>query len=202
MGGTTTRARTKAKELPVVEQSAVDQADDARDRQIQLLSMKVEQHSVNLAVEAQKREALEAELRQSLTETRFELRQLQQSRAKAIEAIKTVKERCQQLHSQYVGHEASIVGLRRDVDRLLDGMLAPSRINAPQSPEGSSLYDDDDVKESRKLPDTRRRVGTSRAESMVSDIDEFRSEVSSITTGYAHSSLESALAAVRGARRE
>ena len=84
MGGTTTRARTKAKELPVVE------ADDARDRQIQLLSMKVEQHSVNLAVEAQKREALEAELRQSLTETRFELRQLQQSRAKAIEVIKAV----------------------------------------------------------------------------------------------------------------
>ena len=90
MGGTTTRARTKAKEPLVVEQSAVDQADDARDRQIQLLSMKVEQHSVNLAVEAQKREALGAELRQSLTETRFELRQLQQSRAKAIEVIKAV----------------------------------------------------------------------------------------------------------------
>ena len=202
MGGTTTRARTKAKEPPVVEQSsAVDKADDSRD-QIRLLSMKVEQHSVNLLVEAQKREALEAELRQSLTETRFELRALQQSRAKAIEAIKAVKERCQQLHSQYVGHEASIVGLRRDVDRLLDGMLTPSRMNAPQSSKGSSLYDDDTVVESSELPDKRRRIGTSRAESMVSDIDDARSELSSVATGYAHSSLESALAALRGARRE
>ena len=122
----------------VEQSSAVDKADDSRD-QIRLLSMKVEQHSVNLLVEAQKREALGAELRQSLTETRFELRALQQSRAKAIEAIKAVKERCQQLHSQYVGHEASIVGLRRDVDRLLDGMLTPSRMNAPQSSKGSSL---------------------------------------------------------------
>ena len=41
--------------------------------------MKVAQLSVNLVVEAQKREALEAELRQSLTKTRFELRQLQQA---------------------------------------------------------------------------------------------------------------------------
>ena len=119
-----------------------------------------------LAVEAQKREALEAELRQSLTETRFELRQLQQSRAKAIDAIKEVKDRCERLNSQYVVHEASIVGLRRDVDRLLDNMLAPSRMNAPQSPKGSSLYDDDTVVESSELPDTRRRIGTSRAESM------------------------------------
>ena len=54
--------------------------------------MKVAQLSVNLVVEAQKREALEAELRQSLTKTRFELRQLQQSHAKAIEAIQDAVE--------------------------------------------------------------------------------------------------------------
>ena len=68
--------------------------------QIKLLSMTVQQHSVNMAVEAQKRDALEAELRQALTETRFELRQLQQSRTKAIDAIKEVKDRCERLNSQ------------------------------------------------------------------------------------------------------
>ena len=188
MGGTTTRARTKAK---VVEEPVVDIADDARATQIELLNMKVEQHSVNLAVEVQKREALEAELRQSLTETRFELRQLQQSRAKAIEAIKDVKEKYQKLHTQYVGRDAAVASLRKDVDRLLDGALAPRRMNAPQSPQ-SSLYDEEE-----NLKD-KRRIGASRAESMVSDLDDARSEVSSIATGYVHSSLESALASVRG----
>ena len=84
-----------------MQQPVVENEVDARDTQLQLLSVKVEQHSVNLAVEAQKREALEAELRQSLTETRVELRQLQQSRAKAIDAIKQVKDRCERLNSQY-----------------------------------------------------------------------------------------------------
>ena len=40
------------------------------------------------------------------------------------------------------------------------------------------------------------------AASRVSELDDARSEVSSVTTGYCHSSLEAALAAVRGARRE
>ena len=154
-----------------------------------------------LAVEAQKREALEAELRQSLTETRFELRQLQQSRAKAIDAIKEVKDRCERLNSQYVGHAASIVGMRRDVDRLLDNVLVSSRKNAPQSPQ-SSVYEEDDVKQKSQLSRDKCRMGTSRAESMLSELDDARSEVSSVTTGYCHSSLEAALAAVRGTRRE
>ena len=201
MVGTTTRARKKTKEPEVVEERVEEKADDERDTQIKLLSMTVQQHSVNMAVEAQKREALEAELRQSLTETRFELRQLQQSRTKAIDAIKEVKDRCERLNSQYVGHEASIVGLRRDVDRMLDNVLAPSRMNAPQSPI-SSLYEEEDVKERSQLSRDKCRMGTSRAESMVSSIDDARSEVSSVTTGYCHSSLEAALAAVRGTRRE
>ena len=78
MVGTTTRARKKTKEPEVVEERVEEKADDERDTQIKLLSMTVQQHSVNMAVEAQKRDALEAELRQALTETRFELRQLQQ----------------------------------------------------------------------------------------------------------------------------
>ena len=50
----------------------------------------------------------------------------------------------------------------------------------------------------------KRRIRASRAESMVSDLDDARSEVSgipSIATGYAHSSLEAALASVRGIRK-
>ena len=70
----------------MVEERVEEKADDERDTQIKLLSMTVQQHSVNMAVEVQKRDALEAELRQALTETRFELRQLQQSRAKSIDA--------------------------------------------------------------------------------------------------------------------
>ena len=199
MVGTTTRARKKTKEPE--EERVEEKADDERDTQIKLLSMTVQQHSVNMAVEVQKRDALEAELRQALTETRFELRQLQQSRTKAIDAIKEVKDRCERLNSQYVGHEASIVGLRRDVDRMLDNVLAPSRMNAPQSPI-SSVYEDDDVKEKSQLSRDKCRMGTSRAESMVSELDDARSEVSSVTTGYCHSSLEAALAAVRGTRQK
>ena len=201
MVGTTTRARKKTKEPEVVEERVEEKADDERDTQIKLLSMTVQQHSVNMAVEAQKRDALEAELRQALTETRFELRQLQQSRAKSIDAIKEVKDRCERLNSQYVGHEASIVGMRRDVDRLLDNVLVSSRKNAPQSPQ-SSVYEEDDVKQKSQLSRDKCRMGTSRAESMVSELDDARSEVSSVTTGYCHSSLEAALAAVRGTRRE
>ena len=74
-------------------------------------------------------------------------------------------------------------------------------MNAPQSPQ-SSFYEDDDVTEKSQLPRDKCRMGTSRAESMVSEIDNARSEVSSVTTGYCHSSLEAALAAVRGTRRE
>ena len=105
------------------------------------------------------------------------------------------------MNSQYVGHEASMVGMRRDVDPLLDNVLVSSRMNAPQSPQ-SSVYEDDDVKQKSQLSRDKCRMGTSRAESMVSSLDDARSEVSSVTTGYCHSSLEAALAAVRGTRRK
>ena len=66
----------------------------------------------------------------------------------------------------------------------------------------NTMYEDDDVKQKSQLSRDKCRMGTSRAESMVSSLDDARSEVSSVTTGYCHSSLEAALAAVRGTRRE
>ena len=51
MVGTTTRARKKTKEPEVVEERVEEKADDERDTQIKLLSMTVQQHSVNMAVE-------------------------------------------------------------------------------------------------------------------------------------------------------
>ena len=173
------------------------------------MNAQVEQLSVNLAVEVQKRDALEAEIRQTLTETRFEIRQLQQSRAKAIDAIKAVKEHCQQLQVQYVENEASIAGLRRDVDRLLDDVLAQSRVSAPPIPESVSCHQHDHLQEGQPTPpEIKRTCSTNqhrltRAESMVSDLDDARSDVSSsvtVTTGYAHSSLDAALAAIRAMR--
>ena len=116
--------------------------------------------------------ASEAETKQTVTEMRFELRRLQERYAKLLDALREQRR-------EHLDTAKQLAALQHMSDKLLTVLRVSSKR--------------DDV--------TDEMHGHTRAESMVSDLDDARSEISSAvsasTARYAHSSLEAARASIR-----
>ena len=128
-----------------------------------------------------RRDTSEAETKQTVTEMRFELRRLQERYAKLLDALR--EQRREHL----------------DTAKQLAALQQMRNVRQAVVP-GTALSFDKDM--SSKRDDATNEVhGHARAESMVSDLDDARSEISSAvsasTARYAHSSLEAARASIR-----
>ena len=136
------------------------------------LSAKISQLQVTVTASDDRRDTSEAETKQTVTEMRFELRRLQERYAKLLDALKEQRR-------EHLDTAKQLAALQHMSDKLLTVLRVSSKR--------------DDV--------TDEMHGHTRAESMVSDLDDARSEISSAvsasTARYAHSSLEAARASIR-----
>ena len=188
MASTTTRASRKR-----AEQDATAEAQAQKDEML----AHIEQIAASHAAAEEKRASFEAELRQAVTEVRFELRQLQEKHRRA---SKYLQERCQELDVKSMAVTTTVGAFERSIERLLDRIGSSSLSDAASCADGVR----DDEQKDVQLP--HQRVGVAlAAEDRLSEIEDMRSEASVASTrrtGYCHSSLESArraLAASRGA---
>ena len=140
------------------------------------LSAKISQLQVSVTASDDRRDTREAETKQTVTELRFELRRLQERYAKLLDALR--EQRRERLDTA-----KQLAALQQMSDKLF-----------------TVLCFDKDMS-SKRDDTTNEKHGHTRAESMVSDLDDARSEISSAvsasTARYAHSSLEAARASIR-----
>jgi len=84
----------------------VNKQPDEQQQVVAALLSRVTQLEVGIVVAEQKRQATEAELKQSLTEVRFELRRLQESHESAVHAVKELREEVHQLRIKNVADDS------------------------------------------------------------------------------------------------
>jgi hypothetical protein len=169
----TTRSRAKGKTV-LTTTDTNNQFDAAMH--IGDLSAKISQLQVSVTASEDRRDTSEAETKQTVTEMRFELRRLQERYAKLLDALREQRR-------EHLDTAKQLAALQQMSDKLF-----------------TALCFDKDM--SSKRDDATNEVhGHTRAESMVSDLDDARSEISSAvsasTARYAHSSLEAARASIR-----
>ena len=174
----TTRSRTKGKAQPatLTDTTITNEFDAAMH--MGELSAKVSQLQVSVAASDTRRDISEAETKQTVTELRFELRRLQERYAKLLDALKEQRR-------ENIDTAKQLAALGQMSDKLFTVL---------RFDEGMSSKHDDAMNMSMTH-------GQTRAESMVSDLDDARSDISSAisasTAKYAHSSLEAAKSSLR-----
>ena len=140
------------------------------------LSAKISQLQVTVTASDDKRDTSEAETKQTVTEMRFELRRLQERYAKLLDALREQRR-------EHLDTAKQLAALQQVSDKLFTVLCS------------------DTGRGSKRDDATNKMHGHTRAESMVSDLDDARSEISSAvsasTARYAHSSLEAARASIR-----
>ena len=171
----TTRSRAKGKTVLTTTDTTRNNEFDAA-MHIGELSAKISQLQVTVTATDDRRDTSEAETKQTVTEMRFELRCLQERYAKLLDAIREQRR-------DHIETTKQLASLQQMSDKLFTVLRVDT---------GMSSKRDDTTNE--------MHVHT-RAESMVSDLDDARSEISSAvsasTARYAHSSLEAARASIR-----
>lgn len=209
MGGTTTRARTKAKAQPVADATAED--DDAAAAvatQLAELSARVHQQSLSVALANQKREATDAEhqaLREDIAMLRSKAAAAEERAYHTSATVKELQYKLLEEQKNVQDLEEKLADTRsrlRDVEDSHRKMEDSSRSKTRDTIEEIKKH----VVKQQNLERSAVNVGRvvlQRAESMVSDMDDARTEVSSSVTAssvaprYAHSSVESARRGLR-----
>ena len=193
MPAVTTRGRKTA-----ASKTAVEQAEDLAP-----LTARVQQLVVSVSMAEDKRSAMEAELRQKLTEIQFEQRNLQSRYAKLLDSQKRQDEAHQALAQKHVANASVIETVKKNIERLMDrfGLIqSDGKVRRPARTVQDEHVDQDEHVEARS--DGGSEVSFV-AESRVSELDELRTEVSSFSTastGYAHSSVEAVKKALASQR--
>ena len=212
MGGTTTRARTKAKAQPVADATAEDDdAAAAMATQLADLSARVHQLSISAALSNQKREATDAEhqaLREDIAMLRSKAAAAEERAYHTAATVKELQYKLLEEQKNVQDLEEKLADTRsrlRDVEdghrKIEDSMRSKTRDTIEEIKNHV-------VKQQKDLERSALNVGrvvAMRAESMVSDMDDARSQVSSsvaassVPPRYAHSSVESARRGLRAA---
>lgn len=186
MASTTTRASRKR-----AEHEAFAEAQAQKDEML----ARIEQIAASHAAAEEKRASFEAELRQAVTEIRFELRTLQEKHSRA---SKQLQERCLQLDVKSMAVTTTIDAFQRSIERLLDRVGPSSLSDAARRVDGARYDEQQDVQ-----PAHQRSGIMLAAEDRLSEMDDMRSEASvasTTPTGYCHSSLDSARRALAASR--
>ena len=189
MGGAATRGRKKA--VTEEDEAAVVAAATHRD-EMQACNTRVERLAAALTVAEEKQAAFDAEIRQAVTEVRFELRNMQQTHHRV---SKLLQEKCQDMEKKNVACTSTVATLERNIEHLLDRVVSTDRSDTASHIGGTpdERWEEDEPRE--RSQDLQRSDIKFAAEDRLSDIEDMRTEVSSATsapTGYCHSSLESA----------
>ena len=211
MGGTTTRARTKTKAQPVADATAED--DDAATAvaiQLAELSARVHQLSISLALSEQKRDAMESEQRQQRDDIGMLVQKACAMEERAFHSAATTKELISEIKDVQgnVSHlEEKLADTRsrlRDVEddhrKIEESLRSEARKSIEQIKNHVVKQQE---KAERGIADVIGRTVLERAESMVSDLDDARSEVSStvapssVAPRYSHSTIQTARKALR-----
>ena len=169
----TTRSRAKGK--TVLTTTDTNNEFDAA-MHIGELRAKISQLQVTVTASDDRRDTSEAETKQTVTEMRFELRRLQERYAKLLDALREQRR-------DHIDTAKQLTSLQHMTDKLFTVL----RVDTGMSSKCDDVRDEGH--------------GHTRAESMVSDLDDARTEISSAvsasTVRYAHSSLEAARASIR-----
>lgn len=207
MGGTATRARTK-KAQPVADATAED--DDAATAvatQLAELSTRVHQLSISLALSEQKRDAMESEQRKQRDDIGMLVQKASAMEERAFHSAATIKELISEIKDVQgnVSHvEEKLADTRsrlRDVEddhrKIEESLRSEARKSIEQIKNHVVKQQDNDVAK------VIGRTVVNRAESMVSELDDVRSEVSStvapssVAPRYSHSTIQTARKALR-----
>jgi hypothetical protein len=169
----TTRSRAKGKTVLTTTDtnSQFDVAMHIGD-----LSAKISQLQVTVTASYDRRDTSEAETKQTVTEMRFELRRLQERYAKLLDALREQRR-------EHLDTAKQLAALQQVSDKLFTVLCFDKDMSSKRDDAANEMH------------------GHTRAESMVSDLDDARSEISSAvsasTARYAHSSLKAARASIR-----
>ena len=213
MGGTTTRARTKTKAQPVADATAED--DDAATAvapQLAELSTRVHQLSISLALSEQKRDAMESEQRKQRDDIGMLVQKACAMEERAFHSAATTKELISEIKDVQgnVSHlEEKLADTRsrlRDVEddhRKIEESLRSEARKSIEQIKNHVVKQQEKAERGIAIADVIGRTVLERAESMVSDLDDARSEVSStvapssVAPRYSHSTIQTARKALR-----
>ena len=196
MGGTTTRGRKKAAAAEA-EPTAPADAAAAHDNELQA---RMEQLMASLTAAEEERTVFEAEMRQKITEVKFEQQKLRERYEQVVASQKEQLDAHHDLQLQHVAIKSSVATLERHLDRFLSVLRASS-----DSPGVTSRVHTNDQhrREHQNVDvDAGSDIGSDTsfaAESRVSELSDIRSAVSTAasTARYAHSSIEAARKALK-----
>lgn len=167
--------RSRAKKQSGVDPGGPSSNDDAATE----LTARVQSLEANLSVTEEIRSATEAELRQSMTEMKFEMQQLRDRYHKLLADQREQLEACHELQIQNVANTTTLSSLERNMDRFVQVLRAGN------NPAGSSVPSEQRSVASKKHQDVDACSESSctsfRAESRLTELSECRSMVSEPT---------------------